>query len=138
MKNRNLWIVLVLAVMAPVFLAGCFESPEPEENNNGEEMELSGELEDGWRVVEVEAFQFGFDPEKIVVRQGEDVRLKALSTDVPHGIGIEALDIDRTLDPGEEEIIEFTAETAGEFHIHCTVYCGAGHGDMHAELKVLE
>jgi len=49
MKNRNLWIVLVLAVMAPVFLAGCFESPEPEENNNGEEMELSGELEEGWR-----------------------------------------------------------------------------------------
>lgn len=100
--------------------------------------QFSGQLEDGWREVEIEAYQFGFEPEEIIVGQGDKIRLRARSTDVTHGLGIKAYNINRTLPPEEEQLIEFTAERAGEFHIHCTVYCGSGHGDMHAMIKVKE
>ncbi len=55
-----------------------------------------------------------------------------------HGLGIADLGIDMALAPGEEAQAEFTPEKAGEFHIHCTVYCGSGHGDMHGMLKVVD
>ncbi len=100
--------------------------------------QFSGEEAEGIREVKVEAFQFGFKPETITVKKGEKVRLFAKSTDVTHGIGIKAFNINQALPPGEEKIIEFTAERAGEFHFHCSVYCGAGHGKMHGTLVVKE
>jgi nitrosocyanin len=101
-------------------------------------MSPSGELVDGVRVVEVAARKFEFDPATIVVREGERVRLKVTSKDVTHGIGIEAYNIDRKLEPGRSETIEFTADKAGRHHFYCTVYCGSGHGDMHGLLVVLD
>lgn len=99
--------------------------------------EPSGELVDGTRVVEVAARKFVFDPATIVVREGEMVRLKVTSEDVTHGIGIEAYDVDRKLEPDQTETIEFTADKPGRHHFHCTVYCGTGHDEMHGELRVL-
>ena len=99
---------------------------------------LSGNVVDGAREVKVEAFRYGFRPDPIVVKKGEKVRLIATSTDVTHGLGIEDLEINLELAPGEESRAEFTPETAGEFHIHCTVYCGSGHGDMHGTLRVID
>lgn len=98
----------------------------------------SGKLLGGVRVIEMVARQFEFEPATLVVKQGEKVRLEVTSEDVTHGIGIEAYDIDRSLEPGKTEVIEFTADKAGSHHFHCSVYCGSGHGDMHGELIVLE
>jgi len=103
-----------------------------------ERSEPSGEMINGVRVIEVRAMKFEFEPATIIVGQSEKVRLKVTSQDVTHGIGIEAFDIDRKLEPGKPETIEFTADRPGRHHFHCTVYCGAGHGDMHGELVVLE
>ncbi len=99
---------------------------------------LSGDLVAGVREVKVEAFRYGYRPDPIVVKKGEKVRLIATSTDVTHGLGIEGLGINLELAPGEESTAEFTAQTADEFHIHCTVYCGSGHGDMHGTLRVID
>lgn len=99
--------------------------------------ELSGDLVNGVRVVDVAARKFEFAPATIVVRQGENVRLRVTSEDVTHGIGIEAYGIDRKLEPDSTETIEFTADRPGRHHFHCSVYCGTGHGDMHGELRVL-
>ncbi|MFW6145912.1 MAG: cupredoxin domain-containing protein [Planctomycetota bacterium] len=97
----------------------------------------SGELIDGVRIVEVVARQFEFDPAVIVVQEGETVRLKGTSADLTHGMGIEAYDIDRPLEPDKTVTIEFTADIPGRHHVHCTVYCGPGHDDMHGELVVI-
>ena len=100
--------------------------------------DLSGNVVDGVREVKVEAFRYGFRPDPIVVKKGERVRLIARSTDVTHGLGIEDLGINLELAPGEESRAEFTPEKAGEFHIHCTVYCGSGHRGMHGTLRVID
>ncbi len=98
----------------------------------------SGVLKDGQRIVKIKARQFEFEPDRIVVKKGEKVRLEVTSEDVTHGMGIEAFNIDRKLEPGTAEIITFNADKVGEFHFHCSVYCGRGHSDMHGELIIVE
>lgn len=94
------------------------------------------------------AYYWSFEPSTITVKNGETVRLVITSVNnmmpmMPlrfpnHGIDIEDYDIDYTLPVGEIVTIEFTADEAGEFHFHCSVYCGMGHEDMHGELIVDE
>ena len=102
-----------------------------------ENREPTGEVVDGVREIRMEASQFEFDPETIVVYEGETVEIAAVSTDVTHGFGLEEYDIDQVLEPGEEETIRFTAEEPGTYTFRCTVFCGAGHGGMQGELIVL-
>ncbi len=95
--------------------------------------EVSGEV----REIYMEAFQFEFDPAEIVVYEGEEVEITAVSTDVTHGLGIDEYGIDITLEPDQEEVISFIADEPGTYTIRCTVFCGAGHGDMQGKLIVL-
>ncbi len=100
--------------------------------------ELSGELIDGVRVVEMTAERYKFTPDPVRVRAGTPVRLEVTSTDVTHGIGIPEFEVNRTLRAEEPVTIEFTPEAPGEYPVHCSVYCGPGHGGMEGTLIVLE
>ncbi|MFO8080600.1 MAG: cupredoxin domain-containing protein [Armatimonadota bacterium] len=99
---------------------------------------LSGEVVDGTRVVQVTARRYEFVPSTIVVKQGEPVRLEITATDVAHGFGVEELGIEQRLPPNETQAVEFTPEQPGEYHFHCSVYCGPGHDEMHGTLVVQE
>ena len=89
-------------------------------------------------VVEItmSAFQFAFDPAQIRVKKGDLVRIRVKSTDVTHGFAINEYGINRTLQPNQEEVIEFTADRQGTFTFYCSVYCGAGHSNMRGTLIV--
>jgi cytochrome c oxidase subunit 2 len=108
------------------------------DGSNPSDASLSGEVVDGTRVVEVEAKRYEFVPSPIVVEAGEPVKLEVTATDTAHGIGLEDFGIDERLPQGETRTVEFTPQEAGEYHIHCTVYCGPGHEDMHGTLIVKE
>jgi len=143
---RSTFILLVLTLI----IYGCGKKGPHQEHgtddhshdHNMEEVtgqvEFSGQIVDGVREIKIEAFQFGFKPEQIVVKKGEKIRLIAVSTDVTHGIGIKEYNINQTLPPNEEKVIEFDAAQVGEFHFHCSVYCGSKHGKMHGALIVKE
>jgi len=105
---------------------------------NSDETELSGSVKSGMRVVEVHAYRYGYDPDPIVIKKGEKVRLELKSRDVTHGFGIAALSIDERIPAGQTTTLEFTPEKPGEYHIHCTVYCGPGHEKMHGTLRIVE
>jgi len=86
--------------------------------------------------INLEAFQFGFSPDKITVKKGDIVKLYATSRDVVHGLYIKDYDINVRLKKGETKKIEFVADKTGEFDILCSIYCGRGHHNMKAELIV--
>ncbi|MBD3293634.1 MAG: hypothetical protein GF393_11975 [Armatimonadia bacterium] len=115
---------------------GDHEPGEHMDGHNPSSEALSGEMVEGTRVVEVEAKRYEFVPDPIVVEAGEPVKLEVTATDVAHGFGLEAMEINVTLPPNETQTVEFTPEEAGEYHIHCTEYCGPGHSDMHGTLLV--
>lgn len=143
-KRRFVFLITAVAV---VWAASAGISCKPRSGGSSENhvdhdqaatpQSLSGTVEDGVRVVQITASQFKFEPSRIVVAQGEQVRLEVTSKDVTHGITIGDMDIDRKLEPNKTETIDLAADKAGTFHFHCSVYCGAGHDLMHGELVVL-
>tara|TARA_Y100000310_G_scaffold345545_1_gene466322 strand:- start:7476 stop:7946 length:471 start_codon:yes stop_codon:yes gene_type:complete len=97
--------------------------------------EASGELIDGVRVIEVTAYQFYFEPTTIIVNQGEKIRIKFSSEDIPHGFEIHGYEIpgydfNEPVRPGFPIEIEFEAKEQGIFEFICSIYCGFGHSAM--------
>lgn len=113
---------------------------EPTVGNDQDKTLLSpsGRVENGVRVADYDAFQYGFDPDPLVVRAGERVRLRVKSRDVMHGMMIHDIDFSTDIPPAKRKEIEFSApEKPGEYPIYCSVFCGPGHGEMQGRLVVL-
>jgi|GEM_PF-868168 len=101
-----------------------------------QDYELSGKIENGIRVIEVKAFRYKFEPDPIVAKLGERVRLIVTSADVAHGLAISEFKVNVSIPPGKTETVEFIADKKGTFHAYCSVYCGPGHQDMHGDFVV--
>jgi len=101
------------------------------------QLQLSGVLEDGMRVVKVRARKFEFVPGKIVVNEGDKVRIDLTSEDVTHGFSMGHFKIDQVVEPGKTVSVKFTADKAGTFGFHCSVFCGMGHMKMRGDVVVL-
>ncbi len=79
----------------------------------------------------------GFEPAEIRVREGERVRLRIIGDDVVHGLAIPDLGVTvPEIKPGEESIVEFTADKPGAYPFFCTVLCSPRHGYMRGTLIV--
>ena len=104
---------------------------------------FSGSVKDGVREINVKALQYRWDPDAIVVKKGEKIRLIVESIDVPHGFELEGIQIpgwdpDNLLKKGENVTLEFTADESGVWDLVCTGYCGPGHADMRGKYIVKE
>jgi len=88
--------------------------------------------------IKLEAFQYGFSPDPIVVKKGDIVKLEITSRDVTHGVYIKEYGINVSVKKGETKKIEFLADKVGKFDIICSVYCGSGHSKMKGGLIVEE
>ena len=90
------------------------------------------------RVIEITASQFEFSPAEIEVSVGESVRLLVRSADVGHGLAIPSLGVGASIPPGGQVVtIDFVASEPGRHQMICTVFCGAGHGQMRGTLTVV-
>src|SRR3989338_135036 len=98
--------------------------------------EFSGQLEDGIRVIKLKASKYKFEPDPMVVKKGEKIRLVAASSDVPHGISIADFKVNLTIPAGKSNSVEFIADKEGSFPVHCSVFCGPDHNKMRGTLIV--
>jgi len=86
----------------------------------------------------VEVFMTGvrshFNPEHVVVKQGDKVIWHITNieraVDATHGFAIGDYNINLSLEPGETATFEFVADTAGTFPYYCTEFCSALHLEM--------
>jgi cytochrome c oxidase subunit 2 len=88
--------------------------------------------------IQVTAKKYEFEPNPIVVKKGEHVKLVVTATDRDHGIEIEEFHVDQKLHKGQPTTIEFTPDKAGTFPFKCSVVCGFGHGKMKGKVVVEE
>ena len=93
---------------------------------------------DSPQVVKLTAKKYDFDPATITVTKGVPVRIEATALDRDHGVEIKEFGVKRRLEKGKTEVIEFTPDKAGEFDVHCSVFCGLGHHGMKAKLVVVD
>ena len=73
----------------------------------------------------------------LYVSVGEVVDLEIVSLDVAHSFFIPQLGIHIDAIPGHDNRYWFTADTAGEYIIECTQFCGTGHYTMIGTLVVV-
>ena len=83
------------------------------------------------RQFDITATRFQFDPDRIVVNQGERVRIVLRSTDVDHGFAVVDYDVDVVIPAGGEPVtVELVADRAGVFPFTCSKFCGSGHSEI--------
>ena len=128
-------IAFLIFSCAFLFLANTFSYAE---DSKAPTPPLSGHVENGVRIIEIEAFKYGYNPTPIVVKEGEKVRFLLTSKDVMHGFGIADLGIDVKIPPKKTTTFEFTPKQTGTYEIRCTSYCGIGHGNMRGKLIVIK
>ena len=121
--------ILLVGLLALVLIvAGCA--------GGGSDADVSGNLENEVRVIQMRAFQFGFDPNPVIVNEGDKVKLVVTSTDVTHGLSISEFGVNVKLFPGRPSIMDFTADKSGTYIFYCSVPCGAGHRSMRGRFIV--
>ena len=83
-----------------------------------EEVALAQEVRD----ISLEAGSFFFAPSEIRVKTGEKIRITLTAKDLMHDFNIDALGIKIPVTKsGESGVVEFTADTPGEFEYYCSV-----------------
>jgi cytochrome c oxidase subunit 2 len=125
-------IACVMLGMFVVCVAGCNSSSNMAASN----VELSGEMVGGVRVIKMTAQKYEFIPSVIVVNEGDKVRLEITGKDVTHGLAISGYPVDVRIDAGKTATTEFAATKSGTFGFHCSVFCGMGHMGMSGKLIV--
>lgn len=88
--------------------------------------------------IEVTAKRFEFSPVEITLKRGEPVVLVLKSVDVAHGIRFKELGIEAKVAKGQTSELAFTPAKSGTFVGHCSVFCGARHGEMMLTLHVVD
>ncbi len=86
--------------------------------------------------VNLHAFNWGFEPSRVEVPLGSQVKFVVSTEDAEHGLAIPAFGVSQKLTPGKITEVEFVADQAGEFPFYCNVFCGAGHKEMQGTLVV--
>lgn len=74
---------------------------------------------------------------ELVVPEGKAVKLNISSLDAIHSFFLPAFRVKVDALPEMPTYAWFRADRLGEYDIQCTEYCGTGHADMNAKLKVV-
>ncbi len=79
-------------------------------------------------------------PDVIEVNKGDHVTIHLTNVeaakDATHGFAISDYNINLSVEPGEVETVEFTADRSGVFPYYCTEFCSALHLEMTGHLLV--
>ncbi|KKU64519.1 MAG: Plastocyanin [Candidatus Amesbacteria bacterium GW2011_GWA1_47_16] len=120
---------LMIAVVAGVLILGGIgflltrsgsgrPASGPAVEGVSEEVALAQEVRD----ISLEAGSFFFAPSEIRVKTGEKIRITLTAKDLMHDFNIDALGIKIPVTKsGESGVVEFTADTPGEFEYYCSV-----------------
>ncbi len=86
------------------------------------------------------AIRSHFTPDRIDAQEGDTVVVHITNVeqtpDMIHGWGLEEMNINVVVDPGETKTVTFKADRAGVFPYYCTNFCSALHQEMQGYLAV--
>jgi cytochrome c oxidase subunit 2 len=85
----------------------------------------------------VVAQQFVFQPGEIVLPANSRVTLYITSADVIHGFEVVGTNLNTMVIPGQIAELTFDTGEPAEYGVVCHEYCGSGHHDMEALLRVV-
>jgi cytochrome c oxidase subunit 2 len=84
------------------------------------------------------ASQFAFLPRCVVAPRGRPVTLRLASPDVIHGILVTGTNVNTMVVPGYISQVHTTFTKTGDLLMPCHEFCGMGHSQMWATVRVVE
>ena len=153
-RNERRWAIAAGAVVGVVFAAILYATlalhrapPGHVETIDPTTLHLSGEFveanlgtsvgADGQVTARIVAAQFAFLPQCIAVPQGRPVTLRFASPDVIHGIIVMGTNVNTMVVPGYVSEVRTVFAESGDHLMPCHEFCGLGHSDMLARIRVL-
>jgi cytochrome c oxidase subunit II len=153
-RSELRWAGVVGAMVGIVFVAILFATlalyrapPGHVETIDPTTLHLSGEFvesnlgttvgSDGQVTARIVAAQFAFLPQCVAVPQGRPVTLRFTSPDVIHGIIVTGTNVNTMVVPGYVSEIHAEFAEAGDHLMPCHEFCGLGHSEMLARIRVL-
>ena len=139
--------IIILTVIALLLLTGCTtgkqntqaaqdNQPAQEQQTNPAAIQQTQETTSE-KIIKVKMSQYKFDPDPLVLKQGEEVTLELTSLDVPHGFSAPGIGVETArVDPGQVLKVKAKPETKGTFTVRCSVFCGGGHKEMKGTIIV--
>lgn len=88
------------------------------------------------RYITLDSRQFEYLPNRLHVQRDDTVIITLRSLDVVHGFYLDGYGIERRVEPGISQTIQFVADRTGKFRYRCSVSCGTLHPFMIGELVV--
>ncbi len=107
-------------------------SGEFAEDNLGTRLEPQGGI-----VTRLVTTQFSFSPSCVVVPQDTPVTFRVVSPDVIHGIMVVGTNVNTMVIPGYVSRVRTRFSEAGEMLMPCHEFCGLGHSQMIAKVRVV-
>lgn len=153
-RRERLWAVAmagVAAVMLVVIVHGALAlhlaPPTNVETIDPATIHLTGEFADGNLGTSVDssgeitarivATQFAFQPSCVVVPEDTPVTLRLVAPDVIHGIIVVGSNVNTMIIPGYVSRVRTTFSETGEMLMPCHEFCGLGHSEMAAHVRVV-
>lgn len=131
MKNNVLVVVVLVALAGGVMWymnkpasAPAAEQTVPESNSVMTASGTAGAVgADDVKEIVVDGSEFKFAPATITLKKGEKVRLVLKNVGkMPHDFVVDELNVKtKIIKGGEEDVVEFTPDTAGTFEFYCSV-----------------
>ena len=107
-------------------------SAEFTESNLGTKVESNGQI-----TARIVATQFAFAPRCVLLPADRPVTLRLSSPDVIHGILVSGTNVNTMVVPGYVSQVHTTFHTTGDLLMPCHEYCGLGHSEMIATIRVV-
>ncbi|MCA9375934.1 MAG: hypothetical protein KC925_02620 [Candidatus Doudnabacteria bacterium] len=109
------------------------------ETSESVESSSSVQTDSGVRVVDIEVYQWGYEPSLIVLSPGEQVKFRFTSRDVEHTFSVALEDgvVNFVARPGTVNEADFIAPLVpGDYIAGCNIQCGSGHLRMKGTIRV--
>ena len=142
--------VCISLIMLAVILAGVglhINPPSNIEYTDPKTLHQSGEFTEanlGTRVepgglvtTRIVATQFSFVPRCVVLPADRRVTIRLASPDVIHGILVTGTNVNTMVVPGYVSQVHTVFRTTGDLLMPCHEYCGIGHSQMTATVRVV-
>lgn len=153
LKSELRWALVVAGIVAIILGAILFAAlsmhinpPSNREYADPKTLHLSAEftegnlgtqVEDGRVVARMITTQFEFVPDCIVVPSDTDVTLRFTSPDVIHGLLVTGTNVNTMVVPGYIAQVHTRFTRTGDLLMPCHEYCGLGHSQMVAMVRVV-
>ena len=143
----GLIVIVILGAIVFAAISMHINPPSNREFIDPKTLHLSGEFTeanlgtrvepDGQVTSRIVATQFNFLPQCIVVPADRPVTLRFASPDVIHGILVTGTNVNTMVVPGYVSQVHTMFRTTGDLLMPCHEYCGFGHSQMLATVRVV-